>query len=90
MAIREVGGLRGVRRGLICGSAIPRFEDEALGAVVAVVFDVVIFEDAEGFGGVVGAVGVGGVEDVAEFVAGEAVEGRGFFSVKMLKSMGAG
>jgi len=45
-----------------------------LGAVFAVLFDFVVFEDAEGFAGEVGAVDVGGVEDVAEFVAGEAVE----------------
>lgn len=67
---------------------IPRVEDEALGAVVAVVFDVVVFEDAEGFGGVVGAVGVGGVEDVAEFVAGESVE-AGETGVEFCAELGA-
>jgi acetyltransferase-like isoleucine patch superfamily enzyme len=45
-----------------------------LGAVFAVGFDFFFFEDAEGFAGEVGAVDVGGVEDVAQFVAGEAVE----------------
>ena len=45
-----------------------------MGAVFAELFDFVVFEDAEGFAGEVGAVDVGGVEDVAEFVAGEAVE----------------
>ena len=49
-------------------------EDEGLGAEVAVEAEVVVFEAAEGFAGVVGAVGVGGVEDVAQFVAGEAIE----------------
>ena len=32
-----------------------------------------VFEHAEGFGGVVGAAHVGGIEDVAQFVAREAV-----------------
>ena len=45
-----------------------------MGAVFAELFDFVVLEDAEGFAGEVGAVDVGGVEDVAEFVAGEAVE----------------
>ncbi|WP_287462285.1 hypothetical protein [Accumulibacter sp.] len=34
----------------------------------------VVLEDAEGFGGVVGAHDVGGVENVAQFVTGEAVK----------------
>ncbi len=38
--------------------------------------DVVGFQDAEGFGGVVRAANVGGVEDVAEFVAGQALGAR--------------
>ncbi len=45
-----------------------------MGAVFAVLAGFVVLEDAEGFGGVVGAHDVGGVEDVAEFVAGQAVE----------------
>ncbi len=45
-----------------------------MGAVFAELFDFVVFENAEGFAGEVGTVDVGGVEDVAEFVAGEAVE----------------
>ena len=53
---------------------IPGFEDEALGAVFAVFFGFVVFEDAEGFAGEVTSVDVGGIEDVAEFVAGQAIE----------------
>jgi hypothetical protein len=34
----------------------------------------VVLTNVEGFGGVVGAHHVGGVEDVAEFIASEAVE----------------
>lgn len=45
-----------------------------MGAVFAVFFGFVVFEDAEGFAGEVASVDVGGIEDVAEFVAGEAVE----------------
>ncbi|WP_197064825.1 hypothetical protein [Leptolyngbya sp. KIOST-1] len=45
-----------------------------MGAVFAELFDVVVFEAAEGFAGEIGAVDVSGVEDVAEFVAGEAIE----------------
>ena len=53
---------------------IPGFEDEALGAVFAVFCGFVVFEDAEGFAGEVASVDIGGVEDVAEFVAGQAIE----------------
>jgi hypothetical protein len=45
-----------------------------LGAVFAELLHLVVFEDTKGFAGEVGAVDVGGVEDVAEFVAGEAIE----------------
>ena len=45
-----------------------------MGAVFAVFFDFVVFQDAEGFAGEVVAVDVGGVEDVAQLVAIEAVE----------------
>lgn len=53
--------------------AVPGFEDEAAGAVFAVLADFLFLQDAEGFGGVIGALHVGGVEDVAQLVAGQAV-----------------
>ena len=48
-------------------------EDAGFGAVFAEVAEFAAFEDGEGFGGVVGAFDVGGVEDVVEFLAGEVV-----------------
>ena len=54
--------------------AIPRFEDEAFGAVFAVEAGFFFLEDAEGFAGEFFAVDVLGVEDVAEFFFGEAIE----------------
>ena len=53
---------------------VPRFEDEAFGAVFAVEAGFFFLEDAEGFAGEVFAVDVFGIEDVAEFFFGEAVE----------------
>jgi hypothetical protein len=49
---------------------ISSFKDEASGSVFVVGFDLVGFEGAEVFGGVVGAVVVGGSEDVDELVEG--------------------
>ena len=48
----------------------------------AVLADFLFLEDAEGFRGVVGALQVGGVEDVAQFVATEAV-GAGIEGVEI-------
>lgn len=53
---------------------IPRLQHQPAGAVFAELAGFVVFEDAEGFGGVVVAVDVGGVENVAHLVAGQAVE----------------
>jgi len=52
----------------------PGLQDKALGAVFAVEAVFLFFEEAEGFAGEVVAVDVLGVEDVAEFLLGEAVE----------------
>ncbi len=61
---------------------VPSGEDEAAGAVFAVLADFLFLEDAEGFRGVVGALYVGGVQDVAQLVAGQAV-GAGVESVEL-------
>jgi len=55
---------------------VPRLKDEAAGAVFAEALVLFVFEDAERLAGEVGAVDVLGVEDVAELVAGQAVELR--------------
>ena len=52
---------------------VPGCEDEALGAVLTELGDLVLLEDAEGLGGIVGAEQISGIEDVAEVVAGETV-----------------
>ena len=62
--------------------AVPGGEDEAAGAVFAVLADFLFLEDAEGFRGVVGALHVGGIEDVAQLVAGQAV-GAGVEGVEL-------
>ena len=51
----------------------PGGEDEALRAVLAELGDLILLEDSEGLGRVVGAEQVSGIEDVAEVVAGETV-----------------
>lgn len=58
------------------------------GWVWAIFFEFVVAEDAEGFAGEVGAVEVGGVEDVTQFVAGEAVE-FGVVGIKFGADLGA-
>ncbi len=55
---------------------IPRLQRELSGAVFAEAGDLVLLEHAEGFGGVVRALHVGGVKDVAQLVAGEAIGAR--------------
>jgi hypothetical protein len=45
-----------------------------LGAVLAELADFVVLEHPEGFTGVIGRQQIGGIEDVAQFVAAEAVE----------------
>jgi hypothetical protein len=55
---------------------VPGFEDEALGAVLAVLGDFLLFEDAEGLAGeILRARGIWlvfcGVEDVLKFMAGQ-------------------
>jgi hypothetical protein len=67
---------------------VPGGEDEACGAVFAVLAEFLPFQDAEGLGGEAGAVDVGGVEDVAELVAGEALE-AGVGGVDLGAQMGA-
>ena len=52
---------------------VESLHDEASGAVFAEAADLVGLEHAEGLGGVVGALHVGGVEDVAQLVAGQTV-----------------
>jgi len=54
--------------------AIPRFKDQPLGAVLAELAYLVVFEHAEGFAGVIGAHHIGGVENVAQLIAAEAEE----------------
>jgi len=68
--------------------SIPSGEDEAAGAVFAVVADFLFLEDAEGFRGVVGTLHIGGVEDVAQLVAGQAV-GAGVEGVEIGAQVGA-
>ena len=53
---------------------IPRFQHQALGAVFAELTHFVFLQHTKGLGGIIVAHYVAGVEDVAEFVAGEAVE----------------
>lgn len=67
---------------------IPRRQHEAGGAVFAVAGDVVLFQYAEGFGGVAGAHRVFGVEDVTEFVTGEAI-GAGVDRIELGAEMSA-
>jgi hypothetical protein len=59
---------------LLFGQPVPRLQHQAAGAVFAEGGFLVPFEAGEGDGRVVGAVGVGGGEDVTELVAGQAVE----------------
>src|SRR5207248_3054899 len=54
--------------------AVPGIEDEAGGAVFTVFGDFVLFQDAEGFGGECGTVDVGGIKNIAELIAGQAIE----------------
>ena len=53
---------------------MPGVEDEAFGAVFAVLAEFVVFEDAEGFVDAAGATDVFGVEDVAHIFGVESVE----------------
>ena len=57
-------------------------------AVLAKVAQLFVFKHAEGLAGVVVAQHVGGVEDVAQFVAGQAVE-AGVISVELGAQLGA-
>ena len=45
-----------------------------MGAVFAEFLELIFLEHAEGFAGVVGAHQIGGVEDVAQLITGQAVE----------------
>jgi hypothetical protein len=58
------------------GEAVPSLEDEAPGAILAILPNLFVIQDAEGFGWVVRAPYVGGIEDVAEVVARDAVKSR--------------
>lgn len=58
----------------VVAEAGPGVEDEALGAVFAVLAEFVVFEDAEGFVDAAGATDVFGVEDVAHIFGVESVE----------------
>jgi len=53
---------------------IPSLQHQSLRAVLAKQADLIVLEHSEGFAGVVGAHQVGWVEDIAQFVYGEAVE----------------
>ena len=57
-------------------------------AVLAKLAQLLVFEHAEGLAGVVGAQHVGGVEDVAQLVAGQAVE-AGVIGVELGEQLGA-
>ena len=52
---------------------VPRFEHKAAGAIFAVLANFTFLQHTKGLRGVVGALYVGGVEDVAQLVAGQAV-----------------
>ena len=52
---------------------VPGFQDQAAGAVFAQGAHFVVLEPSEGLGRVIGALYVSGVENVAQFVAAEAV-----------------
>src|SRR5690606_16784423 len=62
--------------------AVPGLKHKAGGAVLAVEAQFLLLEDAEGFGGVVGALHLGGVEDVAQLVAGQAI-GAGIEGIEL-------
>src|SRR5690606_16180935 len=62
--------------------AVPGLKHKAGGAVFAVEAQFLLLEDAEGFGGVVGALHLGGVEDVAQLVAAQAI-GAGVEGVEL-------
>ena len=53
---------------------IPRLQHQPLRAVLPELTDLVVLEHPKGFAGVIGAHQVGGIQDVAQFFAGEAVE----------------
>jgi hypothetical protein len=53
---------------------IPSLQDQPLRAVLAELADLAGLEHAEGFAGVIGAHQIGGIEDVAQLIAGEALE----------------
>jgi hypothetical protein len=55
---------------------VPRLKHQPGGAVFAEAADFVLLEDAEGFGRVIRALHVGGVEDVAQLVARKAIGAR--------------
>ena len=59
-----------------------------MGAVFAVLADFLFLEYTEGFRGIVGALHVGGVEDVAQLVAGQAV-GASVEGVEISAQVGA-
>lgn len=63
-------------------------EDEAAGAVFAVAAEFVVLEDAEGFGGIVRAHHVPGVEHIAELVTAEAI-GEGIPGIELGAELGA-
>ncbi len=53
---------------------VPRFQHQPLGSVFTVFSQFFVFQHTESFAGVIVAHHVRGVEDVAEFVASQAVE----------------
>ena len=53
---------------------IPRLQHQPLGAVLTELAEFVGLEHAEGFAGVIGAHHIGGIKDVAQLIAIEAVE----------------
>ena len=67
---------------------VPGGEGEAAGAVLAVLPDFLFLEHAEGFRGVVRALHVGWVEDVAQLVTGQAV-GTGVEGIEISAQVGA-
>ena len=72
----------------MCRHCIPRRQHQPLRAVFAKLAQLLVLEHAEGFAGVVIAQHGGGVEDVAQFVAGQAVE-AGVIGVELGAQLGA-
>jgi len=69
------------RRRLFSFKSIPSLQNQTAGAVFAVLLLFFFFEDAEGFAGEIGTIDILRIEDVTEFITGEAIK-LGVISIK--------